>query len=34
MLLGILGASLLEILLTGKRVIRTGEGTVRKRQDF
>ena len=34
MLLGTLGASLLGNLLTGKRTIRTGEGTVRAGQDF
>ena len=34
MLLGTLGASLLGNLLTGKGIIRTGEGTVRAGQDF
>ena len=34
MLLGILGASLLANLLTGKRTIRVGEGTIRAVQDF
>ena len=34
MLLGILGASLLGNLLTGKGTIRAGEGTVRVGQDF
>ena len=33
-LLGILGASLLGNLLTGKGAIRAGEGTVRACQDF
>ena len=34
MLLGTLGTSLLENLLTGKRIIRAGGGTVRAGQDF
>ena len=34
MLLGTLGAILLENLLTGKRTIRAGEGTIRAGQDF
>ena len=34
MLLGTLGASLLGILLTGKGVMRAGEGTTRVGQDF
>ena len=34
MLLGILGASLLENLLTGKGKIRAGEGTIRADQVF
>ena len=34
MLLGVLGASLLENLLTGKDIIRAGEGTIRTGQDF
>ena len=34
MLLGTLGASLLANLLTGKDIIRTGEGAVRIDQDF
>ena len=34
MLLGILGASLLENLVTGKGTIRAGEGTARAGQDF
>ena len=34
MLLGTLGASLLENLLTGKSTIRKGEGTIRAGQDF
>ena len=34
MLLGILGASLLENLLTGKGKIRAGEGTIRAGQVF
>ena len=34
MLLGILGASLLENLLTSKGKIRAGEGTFRAGQDF
>ena len=33
-LLGILGASLLENLLTGKCTIRAGEGNIRADQDF
>ena len=33
-LLGTLGASLLRNLLTGKRVIRIAEGTIRAGQDF
>ena len=34
MLLGTVGASLLEILLTGKDTIRAGEDTIRAGQDF
>ena len=34
MLPGILGASLLRNILTGKGTIRTGEGTIRASQDF
>ena len=34
LLLGTLGASLLENLLTGKGTIRTGEGKIRAGQDF
>ena len=34
MLLGILGASLLGILLTGKGTIRAGEGTIRAGENF
>ena len=34
MLLGTLGASLLGNLLTGKGVMRAGEGTIRADQDF
>ena len=34
MLLGPLGASLLENLLTGKGTVRTGERTIRAGQDF
>ena len=34
MLLGTLSASLLGNLLTGKRTIRPGEGTIRADQDF
>ena len=34
MLLGILGAILLGILLTGKGTVRAGEGTVRAGQNF
>ena len=34
MLLGTLGASLFGNLLTGERVMRAGEGTVRVGQDF
>ena len=34
MLLGALGASLLGNLLTGKRVIKAAEGTIRACQDF
>ena len=34
MLLGILAASLLGSALTGKGVIRAGEGTIRACQDF
>ena len=34
MLLGTLGASLLGNLLTGKRTIRAGEGTIRAGQEF
>ena len=34
MILGTLGAILLENLLTGKGTIRAGEGTVRAGQDF
>ena len=34
MLLGTVGASLLENLLTGKGTIRAGEGTIRTGQDF
>ena len=33
-LLGTLGASLLENILTGKRTIRAGQGIVRAGQDF
>ena len=34
MLLGTLGASLIENLLTGKGIIRTGEGVIRAGQHF
>ena len=34
MLLGIFGASWLGNLLTSKRVMRAGEGTIRAGQDF
>ena len=34
MLLGTLGASLLENLLTGKGTIKAGEGTIRAEQNF
>ena len=34
MLLGILGASLLENTLTGKRTIRAGEGTIKASENF
>ena len=34
MLLGILGASLLANLLTGKGTVRAGEDTIRASQDF
>ena len=34
MLLGTLGASLIENLLTGKGTIRTGEGVIRAGQHF
>ena len=34
MLLGILGASLLENLLASKGAIRAGKGTIRAAQDF
>ena len=34
MLLGTLGASLLEILLTGKYTVRAGEGTIRAGENF
>ena len=34
MLLGLLGANLLGNLLTGKRAIRAGQGTIRAVQDF
>ena len=34
MLLGTLGAILLENLLAGKGVTRAGEGTIRARQNF
>ena len=34
MLSGTLGASLLRNLLTGKRTIRAGEGTIRAGQNF
>ena len=34
MLLGTLGASLLGNLLTGKRTIKAGEGTIRAGQEF
>ena len=34
MLLGTLGASLLVNLLTGKGIIKAGEGTITARQDF
>ena len=34
MLSGTSGASLLENLLTGKDIIRAGEGTIRAGQDF
>ena len=34
MLLGLLGANLLGNLLTGKRAIRAGQGTIRAGQDF
>ena len=34
MLLGTFGARLLENLLTGKRVLRAGKGTIRAGQNF
>ena len=34
MLLGLLGANLLGNLLTGKRAIRAGQGTIRAGQNF
>ena len=34
MLLGILGASLLGNLLTGKGIIKAGEGTIRAGENF
>ena len=34
MLLGSLGASLLENLLTGKGIIRAGQGTIRAGENF